>query len=104
MKKSFEILLNMKTLHGLECYGSFLIGGDEAFAKNLYWSLQGDDQLKTNSVITIELIIRENAIPLTLALRHCSYDQLGCNIKIITREVFKQLNLENGPPRLNPRS
>jgi len=46
-----------------------------------------------DSVITIDLIKRENQIPYPQKLRHCSYAQLAENIKIITKELFKQLNL-----------
>lgn len=95
MKINFEISLNIKTCKGIETYGSFGLGEDEGIAKALYQSLLGDSQVTKHAVITIDLIRRENGIPYPLELKHCSYAQLAENVQIITRERFKQLNLEN---------
>jgi hypothetical protein len=96
METTYEISLNLKARKAIESYGSFFIGRDEQFARRLYTSLQGDDQVSLDSVITIDLIKRENGIPFPLALRHCSYEQLATNVKLITKELFKHTNLENG--------
>jgi len=84
----------MKTSNGLETYGCFKLGTDEAFASGLYASLQGDRDVFPDSVITIDLVKRENGLLFPLALRHCNYHQLAENVKIITRELFKRLILE----------
>lgn len=78
----------------METYGCFSLGKDEQFAKYLYSQLEGEELIFPNSVITIDLIKRERGVPFPLQLRHCSYEQLACNVKIITKELFKQLNLE----------
>lgn len=93
MDSKFEISLNMKTCKGIETYGCFNLGKDEQFARSLFDGLLGDDKVNEDSVITIDLIKRENQIPYPQKLRHCSYAQLAENIKIITKELFKQLNL-----------
>jgi len=84
----------MKTLNGLETYGCFNLGNDEAFARSLYTSLQGSTDISPDSVITIDLVKRENGLLFPLVIRHCSYHQLAENVKIITRELFKRLILE----------
>ncbi|MET1056595.1 MAG: hypothetical protein ABWY16_14900 [Pedobacter sp.] len=84
----------MKTAKDIETYGCFMLGPNEQFARALYSALQGDDEISLNSVMTIDLIRRENGIPFPLKLRHCNYDQLASNVKLITKELFKQLNLE----------
>jgi len=94
MEASYEISLNMRTAAGMETYGCFSLGADETFARRLYSSLEGDDLVAIDSVITIDLIKRENGIPLPQGLLHCSYDQLSANVRLITKEVFKQLNLQ----------
>jgi hypothetical protein len=94
MEVCYEISLNMKTFKGIETYGCFAVGRDEQFARTLYSSLEGGDQVSENSVITIDFIRRENGVPYPLALRHCSYDQLSENVRRITRELFIRLNLE----------
>jgi len=95
MEVTYEISLNMKTHRDIETYGCFKLGRDEQFARTLYSSLQGGEVVSLNSVMTIDLIRRENGIPFPLELRHCNYDQLAINVKLITKELFKQLNLES---------
>lgn len=94
MKAEYEISLNMKTLRGLETYGCFKLGNDAELASSLFASLQGDEEVMMDSLITIDLVKRENGLLFPLELRHCSYAQLAENVKIITRALFKKLNLE----------
>ncbi|ETZ22401.1 hypothetical protein [Pedobacter sp. V48] len=94
MEANYEISLNIRTSAGMETYGCFSLGADEKFASRLYSSLEGDEQIAIDSVITIDLIKRENGIPLPQGLLHCSYDQLAANVRLITKEVFKKLNLK----------
>jgi hypothetical protein len=94
MKSGFEISLNMKTLRGVETYGCFSVGTDEKFAADLYDSLEGNEEVLPDSVITIDLVKRENGLLFPLRLRHCSYDQLANNVKIITKELFKRMILK----------
>lgn len=96
METRYEISLNMRTLIGMETYGCFSLGEDEGFARSVFGLMQGEDLVFPSAVITIDLIKRENGVPFPLGLRHCSYEQLGCNVKVITKELFKQLNLEGG--------
>jgi len=69
MKTSCEISLNMKTLKGIETYGCFHLGHDEVFARRFYASLFADEEVSVDSVITIDLVKRENGVPF---LRGCS--------------------------------
>jgi hypothetical protein len=62
METNFEISLNMKTPNGIEVYSCFPIGKDEHFAHSLYSLLEGEDLVGLDSVITIDLIRRENGI------------------------------------------
>lgn len=78
----------------METYGCFLLGDNESFARSVFGLMQGEDLVFPSAVITIDLIKRENGVPFPLGLRHSSYDQLGYNVKLITKELFKQLNLE----------
>jgi hypothetical protein len=94
MDSGFEISLNMKTSRGIETYACFKLGIDKEFAFLLFSSLHGDDAISPDSIITIDLIKRDDGLPFPLGFLHCSYDQLSENIKIITRELFKKLNLE----------
>lgn len=94
MEARYEVSLNMKTLKGMETYGCFSLGKDEGFARSVFGMLQGEDLVFPSSVITVDLIKREKGVPFPLGLRHCNYEQLACNVKLITKELFKHLNLE----------
>lgn len=78
----------------METYGFFSVGKDEGFARSVFGMLQGEDVVFPSSVITVDLIKRDAGVPFPLGLLHCSYEQLACNVKVITKELFKQLNLE----------
>lgn len=95
MEPEYEISLNMKTLKGMEVYGCFKLGRNEDFADSVYDSLLGDEEILPDSIITIDLVRRENGLLFPLAMRHCNYEQLAENVKIITRELFKKVNLEH---------
>ena len=84
----------MKSLKGIETYGCFKLGACEVFAVSLYESLLGDEAVLPDSIITIDLAKRERGLLFPLGIRHCSYEQLAENVKIITRELFKKLNLD----------
>ncbi len=94
MESRYEISLNMKTLKGIESYGCFNLGDNREFALEVYRELQGDDVIKAESVISIDLVEKQSGIPFPMALKHCSYAQLAENVKIITKALFKHLNLE----------
>ena len=80
----------------METYGCFKLGSSEAFAFSLYKSLRGNEEILPDSVITIDLIKRENMLLYPMGMLHCDYEQLAENVKIITREMFKKLNLDDG--------
>jgi hypothetical protein len=94
MESEFEISLNMKTSRGIETYACFNLGNDKEFALSLFASLHGAELISKDSIITIDLVKREKGLLFPLSLQHCSYEQLSENVKIITRELFKKLNLE----------
>lgn len=84
----------MKTCKGIESYGCFSIGTDSRFALDVFGRLAGTQQVSVNSVMTVDLIKRDNGIPYPLDLKHCTLDQLAENVMLITKELFKRVNLE----------
>lgn len=85
----------MKTAEGMETYGSFQIGHERRFAVNLFMSLRGSAEVSLDSVITAELVKWKGGQRQDIALIHCSYLQLGDNVKTITKGLFKRLNLNH---------
>jgi len=95
MEATFEISLNMKTCRGIETYGCFTVGVDGKFAQELFGLLDGTEDVSPEAVMTVDLVKRQEGILYPLALKHCSLEQLGENIKRITKELFKHWNLEH---------
>lgn len=91
---TFEISLNMKTCRGMETYGCFQIGSDKQFAEGLFKSLEGSNEVSMESIIMIDLIAREKGVPYPIALKHCTIEELAGNVKLITKQLFRQVNLE----------
>lgn len=93
MEARYEIVLQIKHVNQLVPYGTFQLGYDKCFAVNLFISLRGSPNRRADSVINAALVKRVQDKIEVLANIHCSYLQLGDNMKTITRELFKQLNL-----------
>lgn len=94
MEPVYQISLNLKTLNGFETYGSFFLGKKAEFAENTFNLLQGEEDVSEQSVISMDLTKQQDGIPLPVKIKHCTLEQLAVNIKVITKEVFKELNLE----------
>ncbi|MBB5634983.1 hypothetical protein HDE68_000868 [Pedobacter cryoconitis] len=95
METSFEISLNMKTIKGLETYASFYLGSDEKFARRIFDLIEGDREIKENSIISMDLTQRHKGVPYPVSILHCNWEHLAFNTKLITKEMFKELNLEH---------
>ena len=94
MKTTFYIVLNMKTTDGYESYGRFFIGNDRDFAHRLFAMLQGSEQVNEKDVLHLDLMETTNDLPLNVRVLNCTLDELTLNCRIITKEMFKLLNLE----------
>ncbi|MCX2475799.1 hypothetical protein OQZ33_15800 [Pedobacter sp. MC2016-05] len=93
METNFEISLKFKLCKGIEEYGCFQVGANELFAKELFNMLEGTENITKESIMLIDFIKWERGIPFPINAKHCTYDQLATNVKLITRELFKQHQL-----------
>ena len=94
METACYIALNLKTTTGYESYGKFSLGKNTAFAYEVFGKLKGDEAFDESSVLYLDLIEMRNGLPVNLKILSCNIEQLAQNIKIITKEVFKAMNLE----------
>jgi hypothetical protein len=94
MENAYRISFNLKTLNSFETYGCFFLGEDQKFAENTFNLLLGEDNVSEQSVISLDLTKQEEGIALPVKIKHCTLEQLAVNVKVITKEVFKELNLE----------
>jgi hypothetical protein len=93
MEILFQISLHIKTPSGFETYGTFDLGPDREKALEIYSQLEGTDEVAANSVLYMDLSEIRNGIPLPLAIRHCTLEDIAFNARVITRDVFKNLSL-----------
>jgi hypothetical protein len=93
MESKFQISLHIKTPGGFETYGNFDLGADREQATAIVEQLKGTDNLSENSILYMDFTETRNGIPLPLRIMHCTLDDVTYNVRIITRDVFKNLGL-----------
>lgn len=90
----FYILLNLKTSTGFQNFGKFYLGNNRNFAYSLFKKLKGNSEVNENVILTIELMEMINDLPHNLKIISCTLDDIAENCKLITKETFKAVNLE----------
>jgi hypothetical protein len=91
---NFCIELTIRTADGFENYGKFFIGTDRRFAYNIFKKLKGNTEVSDKSFLHLQFIEVQNGLPVNIQLLSCSLEELAENCRIITKETFKFLNLE----------
>ena len=84
----------MKTAKGIKTYGCFNLGFDEKLAKHIFNLLQGERETFNNAIISMDLTKRRDGIPFRISILRCNFNHLANNVKIIAKEIFKDLNIE----------
>jgi hypothetical protein len=93
MKTTFYISLHIKTPWGFETYGTFELGNDRKKAGDIFSQLSGDENVSDKTILHIDFTELTNGIPLPLKILHCTLDEIALNVRIITRELFKNMGL-----------
>jgi|SRR4029079_12732722 len=90
----FYIVLNIKSGKDFQTYGKFFLGKSRKFADRVFKKLKGNKKISNASVLYIELMETNNELPINIQVMSCTLDELSENCKMITKETFKQYNLE----------
>jgi len=98
MKTMFSIELNLKTTTGFERFACFELGCDRTFSFALFSELEGQSALDESAVLHMDLVEKRKGLPVNIRVISCTVDQLSRNVKHITREIFKALNLNGTIP------
>lgn len=96
MENLFFISVNIKTRSGFESYVTFNLGENRDKAKAVFDMLKGSLELSDQTILTMDFTEMRDGIPLPIKMLDCSFDQVIDNTKIITREIFKNFNLDIG--------
>lgn len=95
MEERYRIAVNIKTPHGMQEIGSYLLGGDKYFAKATFALLEGKETLDETAVLRVDLVEQKTGdLDVILKSLSCTLNEQAENCKVITRELFKFLNLE----------
>lgn len=93
-RTTFYLLLNLRTANGYESFGKFIIGNNRTMAYSLFAQLKGNKEVDEKAVLTMELMETINELPLNLQIISCTLEQLQLNCGTITKEIYKEMNLE----------
>lgn len=91
---TFHIVLNLRTCNGFESFGKFFIGNNKKFAEDIIDQLKGRRNVDEKSILQLDLVETINGLPVNMQMISCSLEELAENCKIITKETFKVLNME----------
>jgi len=94
MENLFFISVNIKTKSGFVSYVNFNLGENGDKAKAIFDILKGSQELSDKTILTMDFTEMKDGIPLPIKMLDCNFDQVIDNTKIITREIFKNLNLD----------
>ncbi len=92
---AYCILLNIKTGNGYENFGKFFVNNHRNFAYALFEKLQGSYDVGEKAMLTMELMESVNGLPFNLKMISCTLEELMENCRLITKETFKAINLED---------
>ncbi|MBN8854248.1 MAG: hypothetical protein BGO55_07620 [Sphingobacteriales bacterium 50-39] len=95
MRTIFYVILRLRTIDGFESYGSFNLGDDREFAYGVFSQLKGRELPQETDMLHMDLMEAKEGLPVNLRVVSCTAEEIAANVKCITREMFKLLNLES---------
>lgn len=93
MKRTFYIMLSMKSLGRYECFGEFFLGNNRLRAEAVFSQLKGRNESNKQAVLNLDLVEIKGELPVTVKTIYCTLDDLANNTKLITRELFRSKTL-----------
>ena len=94
MDNLFLISLNIKTICGFESFATYNLGVNKEKATAIFEQLKGTPNLSNATILTMDFTEMKEGIPFPVKMLDCTINEVIENTKIITREIFKNLNLE----------
>ena len=91
---TFNIRLNIKTCNGFECFGKFFLGNKREFATRIFNQMKGTKNIDDKSILQFDLVESINGLPASIQVISCSLEELAENCKFITKETFRNINME----------
>lgn len=95
MRTGFYIIINVKTCDDFESFGTLEIGKDRTFARHLFGLLKGRPVNSNEGLIHLDLMETKDGLPMNLEVLYCTLSELGENVQIVTKEMFKYITLKD---------
>ena len=97
MDTQFYITFSFKTTEDYKQFAKFFIGNNREIAYTIFKKLNGSDEVNEMNVLYLDFIEAWEGLPKNLKVKSCTLQELSENCSIITRELFKFVNLEGKP-------
>ena len=95
MESIYRITINIKVVNGWQEIGSFTFGSDRDFAFATFDLLQGTIKIDETALLRLDLVEQKtDGLDIIRNSLNCTLQEQAGNCKIITREMFKFLNIE----------
>lgn len=77
-------------------YGKFILGADKNFALNIFNQFKGSRDPLSHYCLQIELLQNVAGLPVPIDVLRCSLPDLNENISLLSKEIFRIAQLEDG--------
>ncbi len=94
METTFYIQLTVQTPEGPDSFGRFSIGNDREAAVNIFRQMKGSPVSENTHLLLMELMETVSGLPVNLQLISCTLDEVACNCRLISKELFQLINLK----------
>jgi hypothetical protein len=94
MRRQFYILLSQKTSSGYTTYGQFWLGFDRQLATEIFSKLKQSEKDPDELMLHLDFMECVDEIPVKIKTISCTLEDYGYNCKLITKELFRTINLD----------
>ena len=98
MDTQFYITFSLKTGDDYKPFAKFFIGNNHEIASAIFAQLNGSDEVNETHVLYLDFMETWEGLPKNLKVKSCTLQELTENCSIITKELFKFVNLEGNNP------
>jgi len=94
MQDQYSIIVEIKTARGFVEYCRYFLGCSAERAKNNFAMLSGDRVRPDEYALRMDLVVCHKDQEAVLDSLYCTLDDLASNSAVISKEMFKWLNIE----------
>ncbi len=96
MDTTFSIAVTLNLKKKKLPYGKFSLGREKASSMEIFSMLKGKNENGHSCAIQMELSQEIAGLPVPISMIYCSLEELKENVAVISREIFRIAQLEEG--------